>query len=227
MGEVYGPFSSSGEACSSAPLGSAAPIPCKPGQFTGQIHGADVCVTASGTQSAPSTITAPSSGSASAATSGIANAPPTAVTAQETTTCEGTSCTTTTEYKNGAGTVVGTRTEAKPQASFCAENPGASICAPEKSECEKDPDTVGCSKYGTPDNSVALAQQDSGFSTVTAVSFTTTESCPASVPFDVFGHSYAIGYSGICSTLTDYIKPIILLLGAAAAAFIFANSFKV
>jgi hypothetical protein len=104
---------------------------------------------------------------------------------------------------------------------------GSSLKAEDiKTDCDKRPNSIGCSEYGTPDGSVQLGRSESGFSSIGVVSFAGGGSCPPPLSFSVAGHQYAIAYDPICNNATSYIRPVVLVLGAALAAFIFANGFK-
>lgn len=95
-----------------------------------------------------------------------------------------------------------------------------------KTDCDKYPNTVGCSEYGTPDGSVTLSRTDSGFSSIAVVSFGSAASCPSPLSFDVAGRSYSVSFQSICTNANDYIRPVVLVLGAALAAFIFVAGFR-
>lgn len=234
-GEIYGPFTSDGTTCSgSGSVGAGdiqsqlAPIPCPPGTFTGSVNGVDKCVPPSGTATGTSTTTAPPAGSASAPASGIPYAPAGATTAQESTACAGGTCTTTTTYKDAGGTVVGVGTRERSEAEFCGQNPGASICAPRKSECELSPGTVGCAEFGTPVEQTLPGETVSV--ALTPVTFSGTATCPApeSMAFEVMGHTFSpsISYAALCEGLDAYVKPVFLLLAVAAAGFLFVGGLK-
>ncbi|MFN4349739.1 MAG: virulence factor TspB C-terminal domain-related protein [Hylemonella sp.] len=95
-----------------------------------------------------------------------------------------------------------------------------------KTDCDKKPNSIGCSEYGTPDGSVTLGRTDSGFSSIAVVSFGAAASCPAPLPFDVAGRTYSVSFQSICTNANDYIRPVVLVLGAALAAFIFVAGFR-
>lgn len=104
---------------------------------------------------------------------------------------------------------------------------GSSLRAEDiKTDCDKKPNSVGCSEYGTPDSTVSLGRTDSGFSSITSVAFGSSASCPASLLFDVAGRPYSVSFQPICTNANDYIRPVVLVLGAALAAFIFVAGFR-
>lgn len=127
------PYVSTGQFCGgpppfdSSPVSTGndsnpAPAQCPANQCPGSVNGASVCVPCKNT-SAPSA-------AASSSQSGNPNAPggaaPTDTTSS--TTCDGLKCTTTTITRDSAGAVVGTKTEDKPQPSFCKDNPESPLC---------------------------------------------------------------------------------------------------
>ncbi|MDZ4100698.1 MAG: virulence factor TspB C-terminal domain-related protein [Hydrogenophaga sp.] len=72
----------------------------------------------------------------------------------------------------------------------------------------------------------AHGRTDSGFSSIAVVSFGAAASCPAPLPFDVAGRTYSVSFQSICTNANDYIRPVVLVLGAALAAFIFVAGFR-
>jgi hypothetical protein len=92
--------------------------------------------------------------------------------------------------------------------------------------CIEHPERIGCSVYGTPD-APQLPKIDSGFSGITPVVFGSNAACPSDLTFNVLGHQQSISYSGACSALDTYIKPLLLLLSVALSAWIFVGGFKV
>lgn len=96
-----------------------------------------------------------------------------------------------------------------------------------KTDCDKYPSSIGCSQYGEPNNSVTLAKSDAGFSSITNTAFATSASCPASLSFQVYTKTYAVSFQPLCDNSQNYIKPVILVLAAAAAAWVFIGGFKV
>gem|GEM_PF-4892294 len=104
-----------------------APTPCGANMCPGTINGVATCQACKGTSvDGPST-------SASGVQPGdpLPNPGDPASGVRDTSTrqeCNGLTCTITTEYKNGAGQVIGSKTETKPQESFCKDNPTLAIC---------------------------------------------------------------------------------------------------
>lgn len=133
-----GPWSATGSDCvagaSTAPPGPYGgsvgdATKCPAGQSPGTVNGLTVCA-ASGTTviaSGKSASVAPGAPGGAVPSLGP-SAPPSAVSSSDSIACSGAACTTTTSYKDGSGAVVGTSATSDTQASFCAQNPGLSIC---------------------------------------------------------------------------------------------------
>ena len=101
----------------------------------------------------------------------------------------------------------------------------ASDLADIKTDCDKYPSSIGCSQYGSA-SSQSLPSQDSGFSSITSVAFASSATCPAAQNFNVLGNAYAISFQPICNTAQSYIQPVVLILAASLASFIFIGGFK-
>ena len=127
-----------------------------------------------------------------------------------------TNATTTTQNYNPSGALTSTTTASS-----------TSPAAPEqKTDCDKYPDDIGCSKYGDPVDQT-LKTADSGFSAITPVTFSAAAGCPAPLTFTAGGGSYSFSYSSLCSAANDYVRPVVIVLGAALAMFAFVGGFKV
>lgn len=96
---------------------------------------------------------------------------------------------------------------------------------PTKTDCELKPNSIGCSEFGSPTNET-LATSDSGFNSIGSVSLASASGCPAPESFSVAGHQYAVSFQPVCNGADSYIKPVMIVLGAALAAFIFIGGFK-
>lgn len=230
MFELYGPFTKTGASCSLTPAaGGGSPVaePSTPSPadcpgYWGSVNGVDKCIPKAGR----GTGTAENKDN-STTTSGPDGTTTTGE--QKDTVCVESKCTTTgtkTTTNPDGTTTTTTTTSTQPQADYCSANPAAAAC---KSQdwCEKNPDTVGCSEFGTPDDSVKLTEKSSGFESITAVPFAAAGGCPAPLSFEVIGHQYAVSFQPVCNGAQDYIRPVVLVLAAFAAAFIFVNGFKV
>lgn len=128
--ELYGPFKCTGTSASTCTVvPKPAPITqtCAAGTFPGTINGVPVCVPSTTSIEAPeTTTTAPPAGGGTAPP--IPGAPAGTTTQETQTTCDGPTCTTSTNYKDNTGAITGTKTEAVSKASYCAENPKAPGC---------------------------------------------------------------------------------------------------
>lgn len=133
--ELYGPFACSGanaSACSVVPKPPSIAVTCPEGHFPGTVNGVQVCAPPDGSVSAPKTTTVnPPSPGASAPQ--IPNAPPGSTSEQRQTSCTGSTCTTTTTYRDASGTVTGVRNDVESKPSYCAANPKAPGCDENKS----------------------------------------------------------------------------------------------
>lgn len=222
-------MTSTGNSCSptaqeTATTDATAAPPACPGAF-GTVNGKPVCVpTAGGSTSKPAASTTNRAGNPSAGSDGtqpIGNRSPT---------------TGTNNANNGSapaptdGTPLGARDTGIPPAAGTSSGSGGGTVNVEvgdiPTDCDKKPTSIGCSEYGTPDNGVSLSQLDSGFGGITPVAFGTSSGCPVPASFTVSGTSYDISFQPICDGAESYIRPIVLVLGAAAAAFIFVGGFR-
>lgn len=104
-------------------------------------------------------------------------------------------------------------------------NPTTTESTPEqpKDPCELNPDSVGCMKLGTPDEQT-LAKDTKGV-TITPADFS-GGTCPAPISFTAFDRSYSFSYDPLCQKLA-LLGTLFLALAGLAAAYIFADGFKV
>ena len=96
---------------------------------------------------------------------------------------------------------------------------------PTKDQCEKYPDSIGCSKFGEPPAAEPLKKTERALN-ITAAAFTSSAACPAPVQLAVMGQNYEIPYDPLCDKLA-LIKPLMMLFAAFVAAYVLADSFKV
>lgn len=228
--ELYGPFTDLKTPCTVAATeggGSAVSEPTTPSPadcsgYWGQVNGVDRCIPKSGSSGA-GTVEKGDSTTTTTGTGGTTTAED-----QKTTVCQDGTCTTTgtktVTNPDGTTTTTSTTTQQQ-QTDYCSANPAAAAC--KKQEwCESHPETVGCSEFGTPDDSVKLSKSDFGFSQITEVAFAKSASCPGDVSFTAMGKSYAFSYGSMCGTASNYVAPVVLVLGAALAAFVFVGGFR-
>jgi len=102
---------------------------------------------------------------------------------------------------------------------------GSTPTEPQQTDCEKNPSSIGCSEYGSVTNET-LSTSDSGFNSIGSVSLASASGCPSPESFSVAGHQYAVSFQPVCNGADSYIKPVMIVLGAALAAFIFIGGFK-
>jgi hypothetical protein len=92
------------------------------------------------------------------------------------------------------------------------------------SECEKNPDSLGCVKLGSPSDPDTLSKESVPV-VITPATFT-GGSCPGPVSFSAFGQSYAFAYTPLCDQLAN-LAPLFLALAALMSAWIFTSGFRV
>jgi hypothetical protein len=100
---------------------------------------------------------------------------------------------------------------------------------PAKTDCQIAPDSLGCVKVGEPPAAEVLPKSTVSV-TLTPSVFASSMSCPGdtTVPINIgpFHSSAVFSYSPLCNAATTYVAPLILLLGAAVAAFVFVGGLK-
>lgn len=95
---------------------------------------------------------------------------------------------------------------------------------PPVGECQLHPDTIGCASFGEPSGpDLPRKVKDIAFERVVLGG---GGSCPADVPFTVFGELHKISYEPICAVTLNYIRPIMLVCAAAAACLVFIGGLK-
>lgn len=128
-----------------------------------------------------------------------------------------TSTKTTTSVSTDGGPAVETSSESQTTAVDPNSNPA-------QSECDKSPDTLGCSKLDVPtvdvpksSKSVTFAPDDLGFG---------AGSCPSPITVSAGGRSFTISYQAECDLATNIIKPLVLAMAALMAYFIAVGGIK-
>lgn len=129
---------------------------------------------------------------------------------ETTTTCQGSQCTTVVTTKDGTGTVIGTVTS-----NGVADGAGGGGGGDGKTDCDKYPNTMGCSEYGDPSGAEELGTKEVGTSAITTVGVSSNSSCPADV---VVRSGIKVSYEYICMYATA-LKPIIIALAWLSAGF--------
>ena len=233
INEVYGPFTATGATCTdtpAVPVSDPSAKDCPVTSYWGTVNGVAKCVpgVSSISQGETTTATPPAGAASGTATAPLPGAPASASTGSTTTTCTTSTCSQNTVWKDSGGSIVGEKTTTEPAGDYCAKNPGVAICQP-FDECVKNPDRLSCQKLGTVDSSGQLGKSTVDIA-LTSVFFQSQSGCPASasMAFSIMGHSFtpSLSYQPICDFSTTYARPLVLLLGAAAAAFIFVGGLK-
>lgn len=157
------------------------------------------------TTSAPSNITTPT-GTTQSSTTKTDLAQPSATTITSTAT---TTTTTTTNVDNSTRTTITTNAPAAP-----------STVPESKTDCDKYPDNIGCSKYGLPDAPQIIPIENIPLSN----SYTSwgSGSCPAAVSLP---HGLTFNYEPMCSALV-ILKPILIAMGLLISMFIVYGGVK-
>lgn len=112
--------------------------------------------------------------------------------------------------------------ETTPEGTTTTEGP-APGATESPSDCDKYPDIIGCSKYGTPEGGQVQKKTKT-------VSFDPVSlpggGCPAPRQFTAFGTQYEISWTPICDATVTYVKPVVLIICSAFGAFIFIGGLK-
>jgi len=124
--------------------------------------------------------------------------------------CIGDKCTTTTTNKDGAGVTTGTTTS-----SGTGDKSGTDPTKDEQTECEKHPETIGCSQYGTPVEDGPLTSNAVGTSSLSPA-LSSAGSCPADINLPKgmkFSWEYPCMYA-------NGIRPVVIALAWLSAGFL-------
>ncbi|SFQ68797.1 hypothetical protein SAMN05216567_12668 [Variovorax sp. OK605] len=123
----------------------------------------------------------------------------------------GTSITSTTTTKNADGTTSTTGT------STTTTTPGTPAEPPEqKVQCDKYPNSLGCSDLDVPSGDIPKSNKNITFSEEAVLG---GGSCPA----DRLIGQYTFSYAPTCSTITSYVRPLVLMIaGWMAIVIIFS-----
>lgn len=124
--------------------------------------------------------------------------------------CIGDKCTTTTTTKDGSGTTTGTTTS-----TGTGDKSGTDPNKDEQTDCEKHPETIGCSQYGTPVEDGPLTTNSVGMSSLSP-SLSSAGSCPADINLPKgmkFSWEYPCMYA-------SGIRPVVIALAWLSAGFL-------
>jgi len=94
----------------------------------------------------------------------------------------------------------------------------------DRSECEKNPDTLGCSKMDTPEVE-DLQTKELRVSYAEDGGFATSGQCPAPKQVTAMGQTFEVSYQPLCDFM-GWMRGIVLAVAGLAAALIFVNGFK-
>lgn len=90
-------------------------------------------------------------------------------------------------------------------------------------DCDKYPDNIGCSKYGAPvSQEVPRSSRGVNIDPVALPG----GSCPGDVSFTAFGLQHAFLMAPVCAAVTDYVRPLVLVLGGFLAVAVFVGGLK-
>lgn len=96
-------------------------------------------------------------------------------------------------------------------------------------DCDKRPGSVGCSDLGVPAPAEVLPSSVQSVALTPSV-FTSAAACPADsvIPVHVgpFSSTATISYAKMCEATSTYVYPLVMLIGAAIAAFVFIGGLK-
>ena len=222
---AQGSYGSSGFGCApdtqGAPVAVAGvpPSTCATGQSVGWINGTPICYTTQGDTPAPVTNTT---------TTTTGYDPQSNPTVTETLKTASGDTITTTKTTNPDGsvstTIVNQGADSSDKEAFCAANPTSAACDA-RSECEKNPDSIGCMEAGTATDSESLGTQSISLG-ITPINFGIAPGCPADRQISVWGGVVVpIPPTQLCS-FADLIKPLVLAMAWLAAGFIVFGSFR-
>lgn len=101
----------------------------------------------------------------------------------------------------------------------------SAIPPPVQTDCDKNPDSIGCSQFGEadipdfelPGKNVPLTFAPTALGGVGA--------CPAPKTFTYFGKVYSLPYTPLCAMVTT-MRPLVILLSSLAAAYIFVGGLR-
>jgi hypothetical protein len=124
---------------------------------------------------------------------------------------------TTTNNQNTVNTTTNNTTSTSSTSTTTTQDPA-------QDPCKGSPDTVGCTKLGSPASGDTITHDTKNIS-ITSASFA-GGSCPGPISFSAFGRSYAFTYSEMCNRLQT-LGTLFLALSALLAAWIFADGFRV
>lgn len=129
-------------------------------------------------------------------------------------------------YPNGT---TSTTTQTVPGTGDGTTSPGDPNPTPTEDLCAKNPDALACAKFGEVQDA-QLPTKDMSVS-FSPLPFTSNATCPNPATFQLVNlgeasGSYALSFTPLCDAATTYVRPLVLLISAALAAFIFVGGLK-
>lgn len=96
---------------------------------------------------------------------------------------------------------------------------------PAQTDCDKNPDSIGCSQFGDADIPDFNLPGKNVKLTFVPTPLGNGGSCPAPKTFSYFGKTYSLSYAPLC-TLVSTMRPLVLLLFSLASAYIFVGGLR-
>jgi hypothetical protein len=97
-------------------------------------------------------------------------------------------------------------------------DPPPTSTSPSQTDCDKYPDSLGCSKYGTPSTNETISNKEMPNS-ISPLSFGSSGSCPNDLTTSFLGQPLSISYSSVCQFASG-LKTVILVIGAFLGLYI-------
>lgn len=113
------------------------------------------------------------------------------------------------------------------QDSFCQANPTHKVCRQEdaKTDCDKYPDSLGCSVIGDVPEFEPLETKEIDMSSIVLRELPSDNSCPAPLYFTVGGKTIPISFEPICEYASAF-RPLVIAAAWLSAAFIIVGARK-
>lgn len=109
------------------------------------------------------------------------------------------------------------------QTTTTTEVADVGIKEPDKTDCEKSPNSIGCSEFGSVDDSELERKELTG--TVTPIDMGGSGQCPAPLSSTVLGQHIEFSFDPACR-FAGAMRPIVLVLAWLAAAYILSGAVR-
>jgi hypothetical protein len=109
------------------------------------------------------------------------------------------------------------------QTTTTTEVADVGIKEPDKTDCEKNPNSIGCSEFGSVDDSELERKELTG--TVTPIDMGGSGQCPAPLSSTVLGQHIEFSFDPACR-FAGAMRPIVLVLAWLAAAYILSGAVR-